>query len=73
MWDCVVAQHKLAVADFRFHADVLLGAKITGTKWWKFKGEAHKTFKESMVVKVKGHKEGDVDTMWVKMATCVGR
>jgi hypothetical protein len=40
MWDCVVAQHKLAVADFRFHADVLLDAKITGTKWWKFKGES---------------------------------
>jgi hypothetical protein len=38
--DCVVVQHKILVADFRFHAHVMRdkGIKITRTKWWRLKG-----------------------------------
>jgi len=40
--ECVVAQHKLVVVDFRFHARVMRykGIKITRMKWWKLKWEA---------------------------------
>jgi hypothetical protein len=49
--ECVVPQHKLVVADFRFrvraHRDKR--AKIARTKWWKLRGEEAQTFKERML------------------------
>ena len=49
--ECVVTQHKLVVAGFRFwvrvHRDKR--AKIMRTKWWKLRGEAAQTFKERML------------------------
>jgi len=48
---CVVSQHKLVVADFRFRVHVHLDkrAKIVRTKWWKLRGEAVQMFKERML------------------------
>ena len=71
--ECVVAQHKLVVADFRFHARVMRdkGTKITRTKWWKLKGEAQQTFQERMIMEGPWDEEGDADSMWVKMGTCI--
>ena len=50
--ECVVSQHKLFVADFRFqmHARRDKQAKIERTKWWKLKGETSEVFSE-MVIK----------------------
>ena len=38
--ECVVPQHKLVVADFRFRVRVHRDkcAKIARTKWWKLRG-----------------------------------
>ena len=49
--ECVVPRHKLVVADFRFRVHVHRDkrAKIVRTKWWKLRGEAAQTFKESML------------------------
>ncbi|KAM0887510.1 hypothetical protein ACQ4PT_028970 [Festuca glaucescens] len=71
--ECVVAQHKLVVADFRFHARVMRdkGIKITRTKWWKLKREAQQTFRERMITEGPWDEEGDADSMWVKMGTCI--
>jgi hypothetical protein len=46
--ECVVAQHKFAVADFHFHPHVMRdkGAKIIRTKWCELKEEAQQTFRE---------------------------
>jgi hypothetical protein len=54
--ECVMAQHKLVVADFRFHTRVMRdkGTKITRTKWWKLKGEAQQTFREDASKKHSG-------------------
>ena len=48
--ECVVPQHKLVVADFRFRVRVHRDkrAKIARTKWWKLRGEAAQVFKERM-------------------------
>ena len=70
--ECVVSQHKLVVADFRFRVRVHRDkrAKIERTKWWNLRGEAAQTFKERMLGE--GPWEGeDADDMWLKMATCV--
>ena len=57
--ECVVPQHKLVVADFRFwvrvHRDKR--AKIVRTKWWKLRGEAAQTFKERMLGEGLGKKK----------------
>jgi len=49
--ECVVSQHKLLVADFRFqvraHRDKQ--AKIERTKWWKLKGETSEVFRERVI------------------------
>ena len=44
---CVVAQHKLMVADFRFlvQARGNKQARVARTKWWKLEREASKVFK----------------------------
>ena len=49
--ECVVPQHKLVVADFRFWVRVNRDkrAKIMKTKWWKLRGEAAQMFKERML------------------------
>ena len=49
--ECVVPQHKLIVADFRFRVRVHRDkrAKIMRTKWWKLRGEVAQTFKERML------------------------
>jgi hypothetical protein len=71
--ECVVPQHKLVVADFRFrvraHRDKR--AKIARTKWWKLRGEEAQTFKERMLGEGPWEEGADVDDMWLKMATCV--
>ena len=71
--ECVVAQHKLVVADFHFHARVMRdkGIKITRTKWWKLKGEAQQTFRERMFTEGPWDGEGDADSIWVKTGTCI--
>jgi hypothetical protein len=63
--ECVVAQHKLLVADFRFHAHVSRDkvAKIIRTKWWKLKGEAQQIFKERISAEGPWDEEGDADSM----------
>ena len=71
--ECVVPQHKLVVADFRFrvraHRDK--HAKIMRTKWWKLRGEAAQIFKERMLGEGPWEEGEDADDMWLKMATCV--
>ncbi|KAG2638009.1 hypothetical protein PVAP13_2NG644400 [Panicum virgatum] len=49
--ECVVPQHKLVVADFRFRVRVHRDkrAKIMRTNWWKLRGEVTQTFKERML------------------------
>ena len=73
--ECVVPQHKLVVADFRFrvrdHRDKQ--AKSERTKWWKLKGEAAQTFKERMLREGSWEEGEDANDMWLKMATCVRR
>jgi hypothetical protein len=51
-WEYVVVQHKLVVADFRFHGRVMQdkGIKIIRTNWWKLKGEAQYNFWERMIM-----------------------
>ena len=49
--ECVVAQHKLVVADFRFlvQARGNKQASVARTKWWKLEGETSKVFKEKVI------------------------
>jgi hypothetical protein len=46
--ECVVAQHKLVLADFRFRVLLQCNKRVQAprTKWWKLKEETVKTFKE---------------------------
>ena len=68
--ECVVSQHKLLVADFRFqvrdHRDKQ--AKIERTKWWKLKGETSEVFRKRVIKKGSWKEEEDIN-MWEKMAT----
>ena len=59
--ECVVAWHKLVVADFLLHACVLQdkGVQITRTKWWKLKGEDQQTFKERLITEGPWSEDGD--------------
>jgi hypothetical protein len=47
--ECVVPQHKLVVADFRFRVRLQRSKRVQAprTKWWKLKEDATKMFKES--------------------------
>ena len=49
--ECVITQHKLAVADFRFlvQARGNKQVKVARMKWWKLEGEASKVFKENVI------------------------
>jgi hypothetical protein len=73
--ECVVSQHKLMVADFRFllQARGVKQPRIARTKWWKLEGETSKVFKERERVIEEGpwKDESDANSMWEKMATCV--
>jgi hypothetical protein len=47
--ECVVPQHKLVVADFRFWVRLQRSKRVQAprTKWWKLKEETMKMLKES--------------------------
>jgi hypothetical protein len=71
--ECVVPQHKLVVADFRFpvHLQQSKRAQAARTKWWKLKEETAKTFKERVIKYDPWHEGGDADSMWIKLTTCI--
>ncbi|AQL05851.1 Retrovirus-related Pol polyprotein LINE-1 [Zea mays] len=71
--ECVVTQHKLVVADFRFKIRLQRNKhnKVTRTKWWKLKGDVAQTFKERVIEEGPWAGEGDANIMWRKMATCI--
>ncbi|AQL02844.1 Retrovirus-related Pol polyprotein LINE-1 [Zea mays] len=71
--ECVVTQHKLVVADFRFKIRLQQNKhnKVTRTKWWKLKGDGAQTFKERVIEEGPWAGEGDANIMWRKMATCI--
>ena len=46
-------------------------ARIARMKWWKLEGEASKVFKEKVIEEGPWNVEGDANSMWEKMATCV--
>jgi hypothetical protein len=49
--ECVVPQHKLVVADFRFQVRVVREkrAEIARTRWWKLRGVEAQVFKDRML------------------------
>ena len=69
--ECVVSQHKLLVADFRFqvraHRDKQ--AKIERTKWWKLKGKTSEVFRKRVIKEGTWKEEEDINNMCEKMAT----
>ena len=71
--ECVVAQHKLVVVDFRFlvQAHGNKQARVARTKWWKLEGDASKVFKEKVIEEGPWNDEGDANIMWEKKTTCV--
>jgi hypothetical protein len=70
--ECVVPQHKLVVADFRFRVHLQWSKRVQAprTKWWKLKEEATKIFKERVLKEGPWHEGGDANSMWMKMSTC---
>jgi hypothetical protein len=71
--ECVVPQHKLLVADFRFWVRFQRSKRVQvpRTKWWKLKEEAAaKTFKERVLKEGPWH-GGDANSMWMGMVTCI--
>ncbi|PWZ11227.1 Craniofacial development protein 2 [Zea mays] len=71
--ECVVTQHKLVVADFRFKIRLKRNKhnKVTRTKWWKLKGDVAQTFKKRVIEEGPWAGEEDANIMWRKMATCI--
>jgi hypothetical protein len=71
--ECVVPQHKLVVSDFRFRIRVRQdkGTKITRTKWWKLKGDTSRVFKDRVIEEEPWKVEGEANSMWEEMATCI--
>ena len=61
------------VFDFRFRIRVQQdkGAKITRTKWWKLKGDASRVFKDMVIEEGPWNVEGETNSMWEKMSTCI--
>jgi hypothetical protein len=49
--ECVVPQHKLVVADFRFRVHLQQSKRVQAskTKWWKLKEETAKMFKKRVL------------------------
>jgi hypothetical protein len=71
--ECVVPQHKLVVADFRFRVHLQRSKRVQAsrTKWWKLKKDAAKMFNERVLKKVSWREGGDANRMWMKMSTCI--
>ena len=71
--ECINPQHKLVVADFCFRIRFQRNkhTKVARTKWWKFKGVAAPTFKERVSKEGPWEEEGDANTMWLRMTTCI--
>jgi hypothetical protein len=71
--ECVVPQHKLVVADFRFRVHLQRSKRIQAPwmKWWKLKEEVAKMLKERVVKEGPWHEGGDANNMWMKMSTCI--
>jgi hypothetical protein len=71
--DCVMPQHKLLVADFRFRVHFQWSKRVQAprTKWWKLKEEATKTFKERVFKEGPWHEGGDANSKWMGMATYI--
>ena len=69
----MVAQHKLVAADFRFLVQACGNkqARVARTKWWKLERKASKVFKENVIEEGPWNDEGDANSMWEKMATCI--
>jgi hypothetical protein len=69
----VVPQHKLVVADFHFRVRFQRSKRVQTSrpKWWKLKEDVTKTFKERVLKEGHWHEEGDANSMWMCMATCV--
>jgi hypothetical protein len=61
------------VADFCFQVRLQRSKHVQAprTKWWKIKKEAAKMFKERVLKEGPWHKGGDVNSMWIKMSTCI--
>jgi hypothetical protein len=62
--ECVVPQHKLVVANFRFpdHLQRSKRVQVSRTKWWKLKEEPAKTFKERVLEEGPWHEVGDANS-----------
>jgi hypothetical protein len=71
--ECVVPQHKLVVANFRFQVRLQRSkrAQAPSTKCGKLKKEAAKMFKERVLKEGPCHEGGDANSMWIKMSTCI--
>jgi hypothetical protein len=71
--ECVVPQHKLVVADFRFRVRFQRSKRVQAprTKWWKLKEEVAKMFKERVLKEGPWHGGGDANSMWMKTSTYI--
>ena len=71
--ECIVQQHKLVVADFRFRgcAHKKKCANIARTKWWKLKGTTSHDFRDKLIEEGPWTDGDDANTMWEKMSTCI--
>jgi hypothetical protein len=71
--ECVMSQHKLVVANFRFRVHFQWSKRVQAprTKWWKLKEEVAKTFKERVLKEGPWHEGGDANSMWTGMSTCI--
>jgi hypothetical protein len=71
--ECVVPQHKLVVADFRFrvHFQRSKCVQVPKTKWWKLKEEVAKPFKERVLKEGLWHEGGDANSMWMGMSSYI--
>jgi hypothetical protein len=63
--ECVVPQHKLAVADFLFQVCLQRSKRVQAPrmKWWKLKEEAGKMSKERVVKEGPWHERMDANSM----------
>ena len=68
--ECVVSQHKLVIADFRFRTCLRKGkaANITRTKWWKLKGDTSQVFRARVIAEGEWIVGEDANKTWEKMA-----
>jgi hypothetical protein len=61
------------VVDFRFWVRLQRSKRVQvpRTKWWKLKEETAKMFKERVLKECPWHEGGNVNSMWMKMSTCI--